>query len=77
MPQAFTLCRVAAIPIGHAMRGDGTKTGSTMQSNQLLFAQPSFALLDAVFPILHDIRQKHSRNRIRQECAPDSVIGVA
>ena len=34
LPQAFTLCRVAAKPLGHAMRGDGTKTRSTNCPNQ-------------------------------------------
>ena len=34
MPQAFTLCRVAARPFGNAIRGDGTKTGPTSDPNQ-------------------------------------------
>ena len=36
MPQAFTLCRVAARHFRHAIRGDGTKAGSTNYANQLL-----------------------------------------
>ena len=34
MPQAFTLCRVAARSFGNAIRGDGTKTGSTSYPHQ-------------------------------------------
>ena len=37
MPQAFTLCRVAARPFGNAIRVDGTKTGSTRYPNERNF----------------------------------------
>ena len=37
MPQAFTFCRFAASPFGHAIRGEGIKTRSTNDPNQRNF----------------------------------------
>ena len=49
MPQAFTLCRVAAKRIGNAIRGDGTKTGSTNTRNHPAFAQPRLILRSRIY----------------------------
>ena len=53
MPQAFTLCRVAARPFGNAIRGDGTKTGSTSYPIQRNFcaAQSHPTSADSQIPI--------------------------
>ncbi len=40
MPQAFTLCRVAAKRIGNASRGEGPQTGERILATNPTIAQP-------------------------------------